>query len=362
MSVLPSIDKVAIFLYSLAPHVSGIVLDMLGEPHASQIRSLIQRYKRDPELMSYVEEVVREFQLMAGGSINLPISLFDINDPEILAAVQAALSSAESGGLAASGMMGSSKDAIRAALAGEGLDDDAWARSADGDLDLGEDPVAFLRSLDLPELQAALRHEHPNAVAIVLNTLETQQASRLLRRMPSEIRRKMFVLMAAGIDENSDLSRRVVRTIVDIAKELKMEPMEAESENRFRRLADILQMMTAGDRESIMDSLKKRDESIAEQVDEYLFEFTDIQRIDDRSLQRLLVEVDQKELATALFNAPPEITTKVMNNLSERAHTVVKEEISYLGAVPPLRVEEAKRNITETIRLFEKAGRLVWTR
>ena len=58
---------------------------------------------------------------------------------------------------------------------------------------------------------------------------------------------------------------------------------------------------------NILDGLAKRDPEIAEEVKNLLFVFEDIINLDDRAIQRILKEVDGKDLALALKTANEEL-------------------------------------------------------
>jgi flagellar motor switch protein FliG len=81
--------------------------------------------------------------------------------------------------------------------------------------------------------------------------------------------------------------------------------------------------------------------------------------LDDRSIQRVLKEVDNKDLALALKHVSPDVKKRVMSNLSQRASQTIQEEIDYMGPVRLKDVEMAQQKIVDTIRALEEAGQVV---
>ncbi|HEY2602343.1 MAG TPA: FliG C-terminal domain-containing protein, partial [Thermoleophilaceae bacterium] len=93
-----------------------------------------------------------------------------------------------------------------------------------------------------------------------------------------------------------------------------------------------------------------------------LFVFDDIVKIDDRGVQLVLKDVDQKDLALALRGVSDEVKQKILGNMSQRGAEMLVEEMEYQ---PPQRrsiVEEAQGRIVASIRRLEDAGAIVIAR
>jgi flagellar motor switch protein FliG len=90
-----------------------------------------------------------------------------------------------------------------------------------------------------------------------------------------------------------------------------------------------------------------------------MFVFEDVVNLDDRSIQRVLKEVDNKELSLALKHVSPEVKKRVTSNLSQRASQMIQEEIEYMGPVRLKDVEDAQQRIVDIIRNLEEAGQVV---
>jgi flagellar motor switch protein FliG len=127
-------------------------------------------------------------------------------------------------------------------------------------------------------------------------------------------------------------------------------------------LAEILNSADRSTERNVLDKLAELDAELAEQVRTLLFVFEDIVKIDDRGVQQVLKEVDQKDLALALRGVSDEVRDKVMRNMSERGAAMLLEELDIL---PPQRrsvVEEAQGRIVAVIRKLEEAGALTISR
>ena len=108
--------------------------------------------------------------------------------------------------------------------------------------------------------------------------------------------------------------------------------------------------------------MEEQDPELAEEIKKRLFMFDDIIGLDDRSLQRVLREVDLKDLGLALKGASEELRVKFFRNMSKRAADMLKEDMDYMGPVKVRMVEEAQQKIVNVIRALEEAGEIVIAR
>ena len=113
---------------------------------------------------------------------------------------------------------------------------------------------------------------------------------------------------------------------------------------------------------NVLDELAKADGELAEEIRLLLFTFEDVVKLDDRSIQMVLKEVDQKDLAIALRGVSDDVAGKIYGNMSERGAELLKEEIQFQ---PPQRkrvIEEAQGRIVGVVRRLEEAGAVVISR
>jgi hypothetical protein len=113
---------------------------------------------------------------------------------------------------------------------------------------------------------------------------------------------------------------------------------------------------------AVLDELGLVDMELAEEIRLLLFTFEDIVKLEDRSIQLILKEVDQKDLAIALRGVSDEVRARVFANMSERGAEMLREEIEFQ---PPQRrrvVEEAQGRIVGAVRRLEEAGQITISR
>ena len=93
-----------------------------------------------------------------------------------------------------------------------------------------------------------------------------------------------------------------------------------------------------------------------------MFVFEDILLLDDRAIQRVLRDVDNGDLATALKGSNEEVQNAIFNNLSKRLAAMIKEDMEFMGPVRMKDVEEAQQKIVNVIRKLEESAEIVISR
>jgi flagellar motor switch protein FliG len=109
----------------------------------------------------------------------------------------------------------------------------------------------------------------------------------------------------------------------------------------------------------VLDQVSEKDTQLSDQIKNLMFVFEDLSSLDDKSLQRLLREVDIKQLSLALKAASPELKTKIMGTMSQRAVAGLKEAMEFLGPVRMRDVEAAQTDIVSKVRALEETGEIV---
>ena len=111
-----------------------------------------------------------------------------------------------------------------------------------------------------------------------------------------------------------------------------------------------------------METLEIEEPELADEIRKKMFVFEDILLLDDRSIQRVLREVDNNELAVALKSAGEDVQAAIFNNMSKRLAVMIKEDMEFMGPVRMKDVEEAQQKIVNIIRKLEDSAEIVISR
>jgi len=212
-----------------------------------------------------------------------------------------------------------------------------------------------LKKLDTEQLLSFMQKEHPQTIALVLTQLEPHQAASILGNLPVEMRNDVMYRFATMDRVSTDYIKEVERVL-----ESRVEfNVSGNPIGGVKMAAGILNMAGQSVEKNVLTSLSQRDPELASEIKNLMFVFEDILMLDDRSIQRVLKDVDMKELSLALKAASEDMKQKILNNVSERASTMITEEMEFMGPVKLRDVEKAQQKIVDIVRKLDEEGEVV---
>ena len=214
-----------------------------------------------------------------------------------------------------------------------------------------------LRTADPQQLGNMLRGEHPQTVALILAHLEPQHTASVLKELDPSFGAEVVLRMARMEKVSPDMLVLIERSILTETDLNATQGLTTSGGPAV--VAEVLNLVTPSLEKAIMRGVEERDPSLCEQIRNLMFVFEDIVSLDERSLQRLLREIDVKELALALKSASNELKNKMMGAMSQRASSALKEEMEMLGPSRKRDVEASQTAIVAMIRKLEDAGEIV---
>ena len=218
----------------------------------------------------------------------------------------------------------------------------------------GDDPEEDLQQLTPHQIALALETEHPRTAAIVLKHLSSEQAAAVLRSLPEEQRQSAVVEFSETMTDNQNLIRQVLRATVRTA--LRKPPAAEKEVDSVQRIADMLRVSEKTDRKPLLKALQSRNPEAAALVQEKLYDFKDIESLDNRVLQRVLSEVDVSTLALASVGASESLMDKIMDNLSKRARETLKDEMEFQSTANGDAVAGARKSIVQILAKVDQEG------
>ena len=221
-------------------------------------------------------------------------------------------------------------------------------------------PFEFIRKTDASQLLNFIQDEHPQTIALILAYLPSIQASQIVSALP--------------LEKQADVAKRIAqmdRTSPDIIKEVEkiLERKLASLVNQdytivggVDAIVEILNSVDRGTEKHIMENLEIEEPELAEEIKRKMFVFEDILSLDDKTIQRVLRDVDNNDLGVALKAATEEVQNVIFNNLSKRLAAMIKEDMEFMGPVRMKDVEEAQQKIVNIIRKLEDSGEIIVAR
>lgn len=322
LETLSGSRKAAIFLASLGADVSAKIFKNLAEPEIEVLSTEISRLSNVDEAVTAA--VTREFLQMAltkqyitSGGLNYALEILDKavgrhRAVEIVGRIQSTIEPSR---------------------------------------------FAAVKKADPNQLASILRREHPQTVALVLASLEAETGAAIITGLPVEMRPEV-VLRVATMDKASPEVVKQVEQVLE--KQVSAGLTSGVSYGGgSKTVAELLNRVDPTTQKDLLAQLDESAPALAEQIRALMFTFEDLVNVDDRGLQRLIQEVEQKDLVLALKGAGEEIVGKIFKGMSERTAGVIKQEIEYLGPVRLKDVEEAQRRVVAAARKLEEAGEIM---
>ena len=221
-------------------------------------------------------------------------------------------------------------------------------------------PFEFIRKTDASQLLNFIQDEHPQTIALILSYLSAAQSALILSALPT--------------DRQADVAKRIAimdRTSPEVIKEVE-KVLESKLSSLVNQdytiiggvdaVVEILNTVDRGTEKHIMETLEIEEPELADEIRKKMFVFEDILLLDDRAIQRVLRDVDNGDLATALKGSNEEVQNAIFNNLSKRLASMIKEDMEFMGPVRMKDVEEAQQKIVNVIRKLEESAEIVISR
>jgi len=316
------IRKSAILLMSLGEEGAGSVLRLL--PHSavqamSEAMATLSQVKRDE-----VSAVLEEFRLETE-----QYSALHLDSGSYLRAVL--------------------NKALGDDRAADLLQDIAQANASAGGIER-------LNQLEATEVVEIIHDEHPQIIATLLVHMDRQKAAAVLELLPERVRHDAVMRVATFGGVQPSALKELTEVLNTM---LSGEGVKRGRLGGVRVAAEIINMMTSTQEESVIKHVRGQDEVLAQKMIEEMFLFENLLELEDRGIQLLLKEVESESLIVALKGAPLELREKFLKNMSQRAAESMREDIEMRGPVRVSQVEKEQKSILLIVRKMADAGELV---
>ena len=221
-------------------------------------------------------------------------------------------------------------------------------------------PFAVARKADAHQLLNVINYEHPQTIALILCYLQPDKAAQVIAELPEEIQSDVAYRIAT-MNNTSPMVIKEIEKVLE-SKLSSVVRNEMTSLGGVETLVDILNQVDRTTEKNITESLEREDAELADVIKSSMFVFEDIITLDDVSIQRVLREVEGKDLALALKGSSNEVANIIYKNQSKRAAQSLKEDMEFLGPVRLMDVEKAQQKIVSIIRRLDEAQEIIISR
>jgi len=216
--------------------------------------------------------------------------------------------------------------------------------------------IGRLNQLEASEVAELIRDEHPQILATLLVHLDRMKASEVLEKLPARLRHDVIMRVATfgGVQPSA------LNELTDVLTEmLAGQGVRRSRLGGVRTAAEIVNLMSTGVEEEAIAHVREQDEALAQRIVDEMFVFENLLGLEDRSIQRLLKDIESDSLIIALKGAPQELRDKFLANMSQRAAETLREDMELSGPVRVSQVETEQKAILQVARRLAEGGEIV---
>ena len=320
----PGLRKAAILMVAIGEESASEVLRNLGQPDVESITREISALKNVPADM--IKEVVSEYHEMWKAKDYISEGGFDYAEQVLQKA------------------MGDKQSKMIMQKLG----------FIEGEYSNG---FQKLEEVNIDQIVNFLVKEHPQTIALILSRIDHKKSAAVLEKLPEEMQVDIIHRVAILGEVSSDFINGV-----DNYLENHFQGDFGKDDGEFdgqKIVANILNMVGKNTEKNVLGGIGGIDQKMATDIKNLMFVFDDLILVEDRSIQKILKEVDAKNLSIALKGANEETREKIFSNMSQRAGSMLKEEIEFLGPIRVKDVEEAQQSILSIVTELEERGEIV---
>ena len=226
------------------------------------------------------------------------------------------------------------------------------------------DPYVIIADAAPVHLASVLQNEAPQAIGIVLSEIPPKLGTEVLSRLDEQKAQMTVWRMAQPATVSRQTVLRIGETVHKHLVELQSQqvgqvvPEEDASSANLRQIALVLGGLSKEKRDAFLKTIEGKDNEAANMVRALMVTWEDIPRIEDKSLQEILRQIEASVLAKALQGAEANIAAKINGNISERMKEMIEEEVSLMGTPKKKDILEAREEMIQPLRDANKSGDL----
>ena len=214
-----------------------------------------------------------------------------------------------------------------------------------------------LRWMDARTIASICEVEHPQITALIMAHLEPPIAADVLQLMPPERQPDIIYRIARLGSVTAEAIEELEQILVGAVARTTSAPSPVRG--GASEAAKIMTNTKSGTDQRIIRSLSKLDRQMAQKIEDEMFVFDDLMKIDERNLGTLLQNIPADVLAPALKGADPGLRDKMFGCMSSRAADTIRDEIEEKGPMRLADVIEAQKEVLAIARRLADAGTIM---
>lgn len=216
-----------------------------------------------------------------------------------------------------------------------------------------------IETLDIMEPQAVydlIRDEHPQIIATILVHLKRAQAADVLSKCDERVRNDIMLRIATFGGVQPAALHELTEVLNNL---LNGQNLKRSKLGGVRPAAEILNLMKSQQEEAAIVAVREFDQELAQKIIDEMFLFENLVEVEDRSIQRILQDIEHESLLVALKGADAPLRDKFFRNMSRRQADIMKEDLNSRGPVRMSKVEAEQKAILTIVRRLAESGEVM---
>jgi flagellar motor switch protein FliG len=201
-----------------------------------------------------------------------------------------------------------------------------------------------------------IRDEQAQAITFVVSHLPPEKAAQVLGLLRTEQRNMVIDRLATLAPTPVEVGEKVVE-VLNAKLGVKQTRAMAQT-GGITSTADVLNAMDKAVSRELLASMEERNPELSTAIRKKMFTFEDLLLFEPPVIQRIMREIDMRDLTLALKKASEQLKRLMLSNISRRAAESVAEELAFLGHVKLRDVEAAQFRIIDAVRKLEAEGEI----
>ena len=183
---------------------------------------------------------------------------------------------------------------------------------------MNSNPFQFFNEADPGQLATSFQNENPQLIALIMAYLKPEHSAKVLNYLPPETQAQVAMKIADMETTNPEILGEIEKIVENKFSSVMVQ--DFSKAGGIDTLANILNCSDRNTEKNVIELLEVENPSLAEEVRELMFVFEDIINLDDRAIQRILREVDTKDLALSLKGTKADLKEKIFRNMPKKCY------------------------------------------
>ena len=201
-----------------------------------------------------------------------------------------------------------------------------------------------------------LRDEHVQAITFIVSHLSAEKAAQVLNLLRAEQRDQVIERLAILAPTPVEVGEKVV-DVLNAKLGVKQTRALAQT-GGITSVADLLNAMDKNVSRGVLTNIEEHNPELFQAIRKKMFTFEDLLLLEPPYVQRIMREIDTRDLTVALKKVSEPLKKLLLSNISRRAAESVQEEMAFLGQVKMRDIEAAQFRIIDAVRKLEAEGEI----